>query len=626
MTTRRRPNLPLPGDTGDNRRRSMNGRHATSNSLSITSSACGRRLGHRHADAKDPSPQDGVDHPARRRSSTPRRRLERGCQRTRRGFDVACQADPTHGDRGDVVKRHDHVAPREHLRARLWVHRLSRRRSYRRDIRVHHPLRRHRPHVREELLARRRVLRFAREPFGEGNRARGHLGVHRHGATERTEQRCAGRRHGTSITVSWCGSTDDFGVVGYEVLRDGALVGSTASRLYAVTALQCSNDVHDRRPRARRRGQSLDASSILIRPLVLLRHDRPVRAGSASLSRPSTRRRSASAGTASSDDRGVLGYGVYRGTTRVGSDGATSFTVAGLGCSARYTIAVDAYDAAGNRSGRSSVTADRRANVHQAAAAISETPRPPASQRPRRQRRDRLDDLAPLDCLDGRLGVTGYGLYRDTVAAGSVSVPSATFAGLICGRSYQFSIDAYDPSGNRSARSTIVSSTAPCPDTAPPSTPSGLTQTSSTESTIGLSVVSIDRQRRGRRLWHLPGGVRVATTRSPGYSFASLTLRHDLHRRASTRSTPPAAALAQVTLIVSTGTCPADVQPPTVPQNQRSAGSPQNSFTMSWSAATDNVGVAGYAIYLDGVEGHDDHRHEPYLLRSGLRNDATPSA
>ncbi len=43
----------------------------------------------------------------------------------------------------------------------------------------------------------------------------------------------------SSITVSWAASSDNVGVVGYEVLSDGALAGSTASTLYALTALRC---------------------------------------------------------------------------------------------------------------------------------------------------------------------------------------------------------------------------------------------------------------------------------------------------------------------------------------------------------------------------------------------------
>ena len=59
---------------------------------------------------------------------------------------------------------------------------------------------------------------------------------------------------------------------------------------------------------------------------------------------------------ASSDNVGVAGYGLYRDGNGAGStDAATrSFTFSGLTCGTSYTLAVDAYDTAGNRSSRTS--------------------------------------------------------------------------------------------------------------------------------------------------------------------------------------------------------------------------------------------------------------------------------
>ena len=56
----------------------------------------------------------------------------------------------------------------------------------------------------------------------------------------------------SSITISWTASTDNLGVVGYEVLSDGALAGSTASTLYRAHRASLRGDVHHRRSGARR--------------------------------------------------------------------------------------------------------------------------------------------------------------------------------------------------------------------------------------------------------------------------------------------------------------------------------------------------------------------------------------
>ena len=55
--------------------------------------------------------------------------------------------------------------------------------------------------------------------------------------------------------------------------------------------------------------------------------------------------------TASTDNVAVAGYGLYRnGSSR--SSAAASATFSGLACGSSYTLSVDAYDAAGNRSSR----------------------------------------------------------------------------------------------------------------------------------------------------------------------------------------------------------------------------------------------------------------------------------
>jgi chitodextrinase len=61
--------------------------------------------------------------------------------------------------------------------------------------------------------------------------------------------------------------------------------------------------------------------------------------------------------TASSDNIGVTGYGRYSNGSLVSSGTGTSYSFTGLNCNTAYTFGIDAYDAAGNRSARSSINA-----------------------------------------------------------------------------------------------------------------------------------------------------------------------------------------------------------------------------------------------------------------------------
>src|SRR5205085_6720604 len=82
--------------------------------------------------------------------------------------------------------------------------------------------------------------------------------------------------------------------------------------------------------------------------------------------------------------------------------------------------------------------------------------------------------------------VTGYALYRDGVKVGAVTSTSFGFTGLSCGTSYILGAEASDAAGNTSARSTITTSTAGCPDTQPPTFPGSLVQTADTASSVSF--------------------------------------------------------------------------------------------------------------------------------------------
>jgi chitodextrinase len=75
----------------------------------------------------------------------------------------------------------------------------------------------------------------------------------------------------------------------------------------------------------------------------------------ASLSAPSKTSTSVTLSwNASTDNVGVSGYDIYRGSTLAGSTSATTFTVSGLAASTAYSFTVKARDAAGNTSAASS--------------------------------------------------------------------------------------------------------------------------------------------------------------------------------------------------------------------------------------------------------------------------------
>ncbi|MEO5577369.1 MAG: Ig-like domain-containing protein [Gaiellaceae bacterium] len=165
--------------------------------------------------------------------------------------------------------------------------------------------------------------------------------------------------------------------------------------------------------------------------------------------------------SAATDNVAVVGYGLYRDGTAIGSSGATNYTFTGLSCGTSYTLAVDAYDAAGNRSAKASVT------LPTSSCADVNPPSPPTNVTVTATSLTSVA-LAWSASIDDS-GVAGYGLYRDGALVGSATQLGYTFTGLSCGTSYSFAVDAYDSAGNRSAKTYWPAATLACADTESPS-------------------------------------------------------------------------------------------------------------------------------------------------------------
>ncbi|MET0789301.1 MAG: glycosyl hydrolase [Cellulomonas sp.] len=158
----------------------------------------------------------------------------------------------------------------------------------------------------------------------------------------------------TSTSLSWSGSTDNVGVTGYEVLRNGTVVGTASGTSYAASGLAAST-TYSFTVRALDAAGNRSASSGAVAVTTS--------AGGGDTTAPSVPTGLTASGTtssatslawgASTDNVGVAGYEVLRNGAVVGSTAARTYTATGLAASTAYAFSVRAYDAAGNRSGAS---------------------------------------------------------------------------------------------------------------------------------------------------------------------------------------------------------------------------------------------------------------------------------
>jgi len=148
-------------------------------------------------------------------------------------------------------------------------------------------------------------------------------------------------------------STDNVGVTGYKIYRNGSQVGASATTTYTDTTVQPGTTYSYRVSAYDAAGNNSAQSSppaVVTTPADTTPPSVPT--GVAAIGQTPS-----SIGvtwSASTDDVGVTGYRVYRNGGLVGASSSTSFVDLGLEAAATYTYTVAAHDAKGNQSAQSS--------------------------------------------------------------------------------------------------------------------------------------------------------------------------------------------------------------------------------------------------------------------------------
>jgi chitodextrinase len=186
---------------------------------------------------------------------------------------------------------------------------------------------------------------------------------------------------------------------------------------------------------------------------------------------------------ASTDNVGVSGYKVYRGTTLIATTTTTSFANTGLAASTTYTYRVSAFDTTGNVSSQS-VSASA---TTKAASTDSTAPSVPIGLTATAASSSQIN--LSWTASSDNVKVTGYRVYRNGTQIATVTTTSYYSTGLAASTSYTYRVSAFDTAGNVSSQSVSASATtkAASADTTAPSVPTGLTATAASSSQINLA-------------------------------------------------------------------------------------------------------------------------------------------
>ncbi len=163
----------------------------------------------------------------------------------------------------------------------------------------------------------------------------------------------------------------------------------------------------------------------------------------------------------SSDNVGVVEYGLYASGVRVATVSDATATLSRLSCGTSYLVAIDAADAAGNRSTHDELV-PANVDVPNGQPGAVDTHRAQGLGRDADERDTRLDGV------EGRRRRRRLRPLRGRETQLDTTQTSATFASLQCGTTYALGVDAFDAAGKRSTVAELSTATSPCASTPPP--------------------------------------------------------------------------------------------------------------------------------------------------------------
>jgi len=258
----------------------------------------------------------------------------------------------------------------------------------------------------------------------------------------------------TQINLAWTASTDNVGVTGYKIYRNGTYLATSTATSYTNTGLTASTSYSYKVSAVDAAGnESTQSSAATATTKAAADTTAPsVPAGLSASATSSTQINLA--WTASTDNVGVAAYKIYRGGTNVATSRTTSYTDSGLTAATAYSYKVSAVDAAGNESGQS-VTAT--ATTQPAVVIDTTKPSIPAGLTASAASSSQVT-LAWTASTDN-VKVTGYKIYRGGVMVATATTTGYTDSGLTASTAYSYKVSAIDAASNESGQSVAASVT-----------------------------------------------------------------------------------------------------------------------------------------------------------------------
>src|SRR6266516_2990230 len=278
----------------------------------------------------------------------------------------------------------------------------------------------------------------------------------------------------TGANLSWSASTDNVGVTGYIVRRNGVQVATPAATSYTDTGLSAAT-TYSYTVAARDAAGNVSANSTSAS--ITIADTTPPSTPSGLTAAVAGSTGANLSWSASTDNVGVTGYIVRRNGVQVATPATSSYADTGLSAATTYSYTVAARDAAGNTSPDSTSVSVTTGSTADTTAPTTPTGLTAAAA-------GASGANLPWGASTDNVGVTGYIVRRNGVQVATPDMTSYADTGLSVG-TYSYTVSARDAAGKISANST--SGIVTLADTTPPTTPTGLTAAAAGSTGANLS-------------------------------------------------------------------------------------------------------------------------------------------
>ena len=330
--------------------------------------------------------------------------------------------------------------------------------------------------------------------------------------------------------------------------------------------------------------------------------------------------------TASTDNVGVAGYNVYVNDSETPVNGetlvtGTEYALESLTAGTEYKVTVKAVDAAGNVSEGAVYTFTTKN------AADTEAPTAPGNVAVT----DVTTTTAKVTWSEAtdNVGVVGYNVYLNEAKVNETLITTTEYdlTALTEETAYSVRVTAVDAAENESERSEAATFTTPkTQDTEAPSVPAGVTASDVTQTGAKITwTASADNVGvAGYNVYLGESKVNTLPVTVTGYDLTGLTANTEY---TVTVSAVDAAGNESARSEAATFTTLAaeeekDNEAPSVPAGVTASDVTQTGAKITWTASADNVGVAGYNVYVDETKVNTDKLVEGLELElTGLTPD-----